>query len=411
MRKTGKSSPRRGRGTVRAADGGGVVRARSSLEALSDSRSLFRLHALSPQASTPPPPPSAAVPLPSRGRIWAVNEVWGLAAHHLLLSAAALGLALVIALPLGLVAARRARLAAASLGVAGVIQTIPGLALLALFYPLLLAIGHGLPALGFLPAWLALALYALLPILRNVVAGLRGLDPGVIQAADGLGMTAWQRLRLVEAPLAAPVVMAGIRTATVWTIGAATLATTVGASSLGNLIFSGLQSEDWTQVLTGCLASALLALAADALLALVERGLARARTLVAAARRGGCGDRAAARLRAAARRHRPAQHRRRRQEFLRTVHPGAADRRSARTRGLYGELSPGARLAGRAARAPAGRHRRLCRIFGDDLGRCDAPRHRRAACRDACRHRRLSASRAAQRWSGRWASRTPMRWR
>ena len=204
-----------------------------------------------------------------------MNEVFGLAAHHLLLAAAALGLALVVALPLGLVAARRPRLAAASLGVAGVIQTIPGLALLALFYPLLLAIGHGLPALGFLPAWLALALYALLPVLRNVVAGLRGLDPAVIQAADGLGMTAWQRLRMVEAPLAAPVVMAGIRTATVWTIGAATLATTVGASSLGNLIFSGLQMEDWTQVLTGCLASAGLALAADALLALVERGLAK----------------------------------------------------------------------------------------------------------------------------------------
>ena len=204
-----------------------------------------------------------------------MNEVLSLAAHHLLLSAAALGLALVIALPLGLVAARRPRLAAASLGVAGVIQTIPGLALLALFYPLLLAIGHGLPALGFLPAWLALTLYALLPILRNVVAGLRGLDPAVTEAADGIGMTPLQRLRLVEAPLAAPVVMAGIRTATVWTIGAATLATTVGAASLGNLIFSGLQTEDWTQVLQGCLASAALALAADGLLALVERGLAK----------------------------------------------------------------------------------------------------------------------------------------
>jgi osmoprotectant transport system permease protein len=204
-----------------------------------------------------------------------VSGVLALAAHHILLSAAALGLALLIALPLGLMAARRPRLAAASLGVAGVIQTIPGLALLALFYPLLLAIGHGLPALGFLPAWLALALYALLPILRNVVAGLRGLDPAVIEAADGLGMTAWQRLRLVEAPLAAPVVMAGIRTATVWTIGAATLATTVGAASLGNLIFAGLQTEDWSEVLTGCLASAVLALTEDGLLALVERGLAR----------------------------------------------------------------------------------------------------------------------------------------
>lgn len=199
----------------------------------------------------------------------------GLAAHHLLLSAAALGLALLIALPLGFAAARRPRLAGLVLGVAGAIQTIPGLALLALFYPLLLAVGHGVPALGFLPAWLALTLYALLPILRNVVAGLRGLDPAVIEAADGLGMTAGQRLWLVEAPLAAPVVMAGIRTATVWTIGAATLATTVGAASLGNLIFAGLQTENWGDVLVGCLASAALALAADALLALVERGLAR----------------------------------------------------------------------------------------------------------------------------------------
>ena len=199
----------------------------------------------------------------------------GLAAHHLLLAAAALGFALLIALPLGLVAARRPRLAGVVLGVAGAIQTIPGLALLALFYPLLLAIGHGVPALGFLPAWAALTLYALLPILRNVVAGLRGLDPAVIEAADGLGMTAVQRLRLVEAPLAAPVVMAGIRTATVWTIGAATLATTVGAASLGNLIFAGLQTENWAEVLVGCLASAALALAADGLLALVERGLAR----------------------------------------------------------------------------------------------------------------------------------------
>ncbi len=204
-----------------------------------------------------------------------MTDVLNLAAHHLLLSAAALGFALLIALPLGFAAARRPRLAGLVLGVAGAIQTIPGLALLALFYPLLLAIGHGVPALGFLPAWAALTLYALLPILRNVVAGLRGLDPAVIEAADGLGMTAGQRLRLVEAPLAAPVVMAGIRTATVWTIGAATLATTVGAASLGNLIFAGLQTENWGEVLVGCLASAALALVADALLALVERGLAR----------------------------------------------------------------------------------------------------------------------------------------
>jgi osmoprotectant transport system permease protein len=210
-----------------------------------------------------------------------LNEILALlpalAARHLLLAAAALAAALVVALPLGFAAASRPRLAAGAVGVAATIQTIPGLALLALFYPLLLAIGHGVPALGFLPAFCALALYALLPILRNVVAGLRGLDPAVVRAADGIGMTRWQRLRLVDAPLAAPVVMAGVRTAAVWTIGAATLATTVGAPSLGNLIFSGLQTEDWGQVLAGCVASAALAIAADGALALIERGLARRR--------------------------------------------------------------------------------------------------------------------------------------
>ena len=209
----------------------------------------------------------------------ALGQLPPLVASHLLLAAAAMGLAMAIGLPLGLASARRPRLAALAVGFAGLVQTIPGLALLALFYPLLLAlsalIGGGIPALGFLPALLALTLYALLPILRNVVAGLRGIDPAVLQAADSVGMTSGQRLRLVEAPLAAPVAMAGIRTAAVWTIGAATLATTVGYPSLGNPIFAGLQIERWDLVLAGCIAAALLALATDALLGLVERGIAR----------------------------------------------------------------------------------------------------------------------------------------
>ena len=211
----------------------------------------------------------------------ALAQLTPLIASHVLLAAAALGLALIVGLPLGIVAARRPKLAAVALGFAGLVQTIPGLALLALFYPLLLAlsalVGGGIPALGFLPALLALALYALLPILRNVVAGLKGIDPAVIQAADGIGMTASQRLRLIEAPLAAPVAMAGIRTACVWTIGAATLATTVGYPSLGNPIFAGLQTENWSLVLAGCLAAALLALAADGLLGTIERAIARRR--------------------------------------------------------------------------------------------------------------------------------------
>ena len=213
--------------------------------------------------------------------IAAFGQVPALAASHILLSAAALGFGLAISLPLGLLAVRRPLLRRAVLGFASLVQTIPGLALLALFYPLLLGlsglVGGGVPALGFLPSLLALTLYALLPILRTVIAGLDGIDPALIEAADGLGMTAAQRLRLVEIPLAAPVAMAGIRTATVWTIGAATLSTTVGYPSLGNLIFAGLQTETTSLVLAGCIASAGLALGADALLGLVEGGVATRR--------------------------------------------------------------------------------------------------------------------------------------
>ena len=168
-------------------------------------------------------------------------------------------------------------MARVSLGLASLIQTIPALALLALFFPVLLSLravfGPGLPTLGFLPALLALALYALLPILRNAVTARAEMDPGALEAADAVGMTPAQKLRLVEAPLAAPFVMAGIRTAAVWTIGAATLSTTVGQPSLGDPIFAGLQTQNWALVLAGCIASATLALVADALLALVERGL------------------------------------------------------------------------------------------------------------------------------------------
>jgi osmoprotectant transport system permease protein len=115
----------------------------------------------------------------------------------------------------------------------------------------------------------------MLPVLRNGVAGLIGVDPAVREAADGLGMTPSQKLWRVELPLAAPVIMAGARTAAVWTIGAATLSTPIGQPSLGDYIFAGLQTENWVYVLFGCAASAVLALAADQLLGLVEAGLAR----------------------------------------------------------------------------------------------------------------------------------------
>ena len=157
-------------------------------------------------------------------------------------------------------ASRSAAVRWPALLVASLVQTIPSLALLALFYPLLLALsalslaafGRGFPALGFLPSLLALTLYSMLPILRNGVAGLTGVDPAIVEAARGVGMTDRQRLFQVELPLAAPVIMAGVRTAAVWTIGAATLATSVGQTSLGNYIFSGLQTENWVFVLFGC---------------------------------------------------------------------------------------------------------------------------------------------------------------
>ena len=199
---------------------------------------------------------------------------------HVLLSVSALALGLVISLPLAVAASRSARLRWPVLAFASLIQTIPSLALLALFYPLLLAlsalsvslVGKGFSALGFLPSLLALTLYSILPILRNGVTGITGIDPAIAEAADGVGMTARQKLFQVELPLAAPVIMAGIRTAAVWTIGAATLSTPVGQTSLGNYIFAGLQTENWVFVLFGCAASAALAMTTDQLLGLIETG-------------------------------------------------------------------------------------------------------------------------------------------
>lgn len=206
-------------------------------------------------------------------------------AAHVLLAAAAIALGIAVALPLAVWAGRNRTVRRIALGFASLVQTMPALALLALFFPILLSLravfGEGLPTLGFLPALLALALYALLPILRNAVTAREHMAAEVLEAADGVGMTAWQRLRLVEAPLAAPYVMAGIRTAAVWTIGAATLSTTIGQPSLGDPIFAGLQTQNWALVLAGCIAAAALALLTDALLGTVERGLAqRKRALV-----------------------------------------------------------------------------------------------------------------------------------
>src|SRR4051794_3942614 len=189
-----------------------------------------------------------------------------LLAAHLRLSAAALGTGALLAFPLGVGAAGRPRLLAPVLLLASVVQTVPGIALLAVMVPLLAWLGAAVApagiavrAIGFLPAYLALTLYSLLPMLRNTVAGLGGAAPAVGDAARGVGMTEAQLLRRVELPLALPTLVAGLRTATVWTVGMATLSTPVGAPSLGNLIFCGLQTRDTAAVLGGCAAASALA--------------------------------------------------------------------------------------------------------------------------------------------------------
>jgi osmoprotectant transport system substrate-binding protein/osmoprotectant transport system permease protein len=210
--------------------------------------------------------------------------------NHVRVSVTALALGLVVSLPLSIAARKRPVFRGALLGMASVVQTVPGLALLALFFPLLLALasvtlawfGFGFSAFGFLPAVLALALYSMLPVLRNTITGLNGVDPALTEAARAVGMTTSQSLFTVELPLALPVIMAGIRTSAVWVIGTATLSTPIGQTSLGNYIFAGLQTQNWVLVLFGCLAAAVLALAVDQLLAVIESGL-RNRSRVRAA--------------------------------------------------------------------------------------------------------------------------------
>jgi osmoprotectant transport system permease protein len=200
---------------------------------------------------------------------------------HIRVSLAALALGLLVSFPLALSARNRPGLRGALLGFASIVQTVPGLALLALFYPLLLALaalsmqwlGFGFSAFGFLPSVLALALYSMLPVLRNTITGLNGVDAAIVEAAQGVGMTPRQSLTMVELPLALPVIMAGIRTAAVWVIGTATLSTPIGQTSLGNYIFAGLQTQNWVFVLFGCVAAAVLALLVDQLLALIETGI------------------------------------------------------------------------------------------------------------------------------------------
>jgi osmoprotectant transport system permease protein len=193
-------------------------------------------------------------------------EIGRLTFEHLWLTGFALILAVGIGVPLGIVLTRYERAAKPVIAVANVIQTIPSLALFGLLLPV--------PWLGENAARLAiLALtgYALLPILRNTYAGIRSVDPALVDVAEAMGMTGQQRLWKVELPLGASVILAGVRTATVTCVGVATIAAAIGAGGLGELIFRGVASVDNGLVLAGAVPAALLALVADGGLGWVER--------------------------------------------------------------------------------------------------------------------------------------------
>jgi osmoprotectant transport system permease protein len=185
--------------------------------------------------------------------------------EHLGLCASALGLGVLIAVPLGLWLERRRRLAEPAIRALGLTQTVPSLALLAFMVPFL--------GIGTAPAVVALWIYSLFPIVRNTYTGVREADPRAVEAATALGMTPGQVLRQVRLPLAAPVLMAGIRTAAVITVGTATLAAFIGAGGLGEPIVTGLQLADTGMILSGAIPAAVLALLVDAVLGRIEKAL------------------------------------------------------------------------------------------------------------------------------------------
>ncbi|HUG53657.1 MAG TPA: ABC transporter permease/substrate-binding protein, partial [Vicinamibacteria bacterium] len=199
-------------------------------------------------------------------------ELATLAAEHVLLVLVSTSLAVALGVPLGIFMTRRPGLAQPVLAAAGVLQTIPSLALFGLIIPLPL-----LGGIGARTAIVALVLYALLPILRNTYTGILQVDRAVAEAATGLGMTDLQRLRFVELPLALPVILAGLRVAAVVSVGTATIAAAVGAGGLGTYVFRGLARMDTRLVLAGAVPAAALALVVDGLLAMVERSRRPAR--------------------------------------------------------------------------------------------------------------------------------------
>lgn len=182
--------------------------------------------------------------------------------QHIFLSFIALAIGIAISLPLGMFVARFRHYAEPIIGITAILQTIPSLALFGILVPLI--------GIGSKTALIALVIYVLLPIIRNVYAGLTGVDQSIIEAGRGMGMRPNQILMRIELPMALPFIMAGIRTATVLTVGIATLATFVGAGGLGDVIYRGLQSYNNALVLAGAIPTAILAITFDFILKWVE---------------------------------------------------------------------------------------------------------------------------------------------
>ncbi|KAA0181305.1 ABC transporter permease [Cupriavidus gilardii] len=190
--------------------------------------------------------------------------------EHLALVGAAVGLAILIGVPLGILATRWRWLATPMMTLATVVLTIPSIALFGLMIPVFARFGH---ALGYLPAVTAVFLYSLLPILRNTYVALAGIDSGIQEAGRGIGMTTWQRMRLVDLPLAVPVILGGVRTAVVMNIGVATIAALIGAGGLGVLILQAISQSNMSKLAVGAVLVSLLAIVADVCLQWLQRVL------------------------------------------------------------------------------------------------------------------------------------------
>jgi osmoprotectant transport system permease protein len=195
------------------------------------------------------------------------SDILFLTWEHIRLVGLAVIVAIIIGVPFGIFITQNETLANLVLAVAGVLMTIPSIALFGIMIPLLSIINQGI---GFLPAFIALVLYSQLPIIRNTYIAVKNVDPNMRDAAIGMGMTTWQRLRKVEIPIALPVIMAGIRTAVVLTIGIGAIAAYIGAGGLGEYISRGISTSYSTMVQVGAVSVSVLAIAVDYLLGLVQ---------------------------------------------------------------------------------------------------------------------------------------------